>query len=169
MAIYHFSAQTINRSAGRSATAAAAYRAGEQITDERQGLEHDYTNKGGVLHTEIMTPPNAPAWASDRASLWNAVECAEKRKDAQVAREIVVALPHELNEVQRIELLRGFVKEHFIDLGMIADVAFHAPDKKGDMRNFHAHVMLTMRDISPDGFSDKKNRTWNDKELLRRR
>lgn len=166
MAIYHFSAQTINRSAGRSATAAAAYRAGEQITDERQGLKHDYTNKGGVLHTEIMTPPSAPAWASDRAKLWNAVEHSEKRKDAQVAREIVIALPHELDEKQRIELLRGFVKEHFIDLGMIADVAFHAPDKKGDMRNFHAHVMLTMRDISPDGFSDKKNRTWNDKELL---
>lgn len=166
MAIYHFSAQTVNRTAGRSATAAAAYRAGEEIVDERQGLIHDYTRKGGVLHTEIMTPPNAPAWASDRASLWNAVERAEKRKDAQVAREIVVALPHELNEVQRIELLRGFVKEHFIDLGMIADVAFHAPDSKGDMRNFHAHVMLTMRDISPDGFSDKKNRTWNDKELL---
>lgn len=166
MAIYHFSAKTVNRTAGRSATAAAAYRAGEEIVDERQGLIHDYTRKGGVLHTEIMTPPNAPAWASNRAALWNEVEHSEKRKDAQVAREIVIALPHELDEKQRIDLVRGFVKEHFVDLGMIADVAFHAPDKKGDMRNYHAHIMLTMRDISLDGFSKNKNRSWNDKELL---
>lgn len=166
MAIYHFHAQTINRSAGRSATAAAAYRAGEEIADERQGLTHDYTQKGGVLHTEIMTPNNAPAWASDRSKLWNAVERSEKRKDAQVAREVDIAIPHELNEIQRIELIRGFVKEQFVDRGMIADMAFHAPDIKGNLKNLHVHVMLTMRDISPDGFSDKKNRDWNDKQLL---
>lgn len=165
MAIYHFSAQTINRTAGRSATAAAAYRAGEEIADKRQGLIHDYTRKGGVLHSEIMAPSNAPPWASDRGSLWNEVEHSEKRKDAQVAREIVVAIPHELNENQRIELVRGFAKSQFVDRGMIADMNFHAPDDGGDHRNFHAHIMLTMRDVSLDGFGNK-NRSWNDTALL---
>lgn len=165
MAIYHFSAQTINRTAGRSATAAAAYRAGEEIADERQGLIHDYTRKGGVLHSEIMAPSNAPPWASDRASLWNEVEHSEKRKDAQVAREIVVAIPHELNEHQRIDLVRGFSKSQFVDRGMIADMNFHAPDDGGDHRNFHAHIMLTMRDLGPEGFG-KKNRSWNNRDTL---
>lgn len=165
MAIYRFSAKTIKRSAGRSATAAAAYRSGERIVDERTGEVHDYTGRGGVVETFVAAPEQAPAWAHDRAALWNAVETGERRKDAQVAREVQLALPAELDAGQRRELVREFVQAEFADAGMVADVAIHAPDKDGDDRNHHAHVMLTMRDIGPDGFG-KKNRDWNAKEKL---
>ena len=165
MAIYHLSAQVISRSTGRSSTAAAAYRAGERIVDERSGEVHDYTRKGGVLHDEILAPAGAPAWATDRARLWNAVESAEKRKDAQLCREVDIALPSELGESQRLDLVREFVQRQFVDAGMIADVCLHAPGREGDDRNFHAHVQLTMRSIGPDGFGPKV-RDWNTKALL---
>src|ERR1700675_62396 len=96
MAIYRFEAKVIGRSAGRSSTASAAYRAGEALTDERTGLAFDYSRRRGVLHSEIMAPADAPDWMRDRAQLWNAVEKAEKRKDAQLSREILLSLPHEL-------------------------------------------------------------------------
>lgn len=165
MAIYRFSAQVIGRSSGRSATAAAAYRAGVEIVDHRTGEVHDYTRRSGVDESFIVAPESAPEWAQDRAELWNAVEAAEKRKDAQVAREVQLALPHELDAEQRRELVEGFVREQWVSAGMVADVALHAPDREGDNRNHHAHVMLTLRSIGPDGFGPKV-REWNDKARL---
>lgn len=166
MADYHLSGSVIKRSAGRSATAAAAYRAGEKINDNRTGLEHDYTRRSGVIHTQIFAPDGAPSWVMNRAELWNAVEKSETRKDSQLAREIVLGLPHELTQAQRFELTQTFVKEQFVKLGMIADVAFHAPDHDGDQRNYHAHIMLTMRTVSDGGFGEKA-RDWNSKPLLK--
>lgn len=161
MAIYHLSAQVISRKAGRSSTAAAAYRAGEKIEDRRTGETFDYTRKGGVYGAGILAPAGAPSWATDRAELWNQVELAEIRKDAQVCREIDVALPVELDAVQRVEAVQAFVQSQFVDQGMIADVAFH----DFDSHNPHAHIMLTMRDVGPEGFG-KKNRDWNQRELV---
>ena len=161
VAIYHLCAKPISRATGRSATGAAAYRAGETITDERTGLVFDYGKKRGIDHTEIMAPAHAPAWAHDRAKLWNAVEHAEKRKDSQVAREVEVALPTELNPDQQRELVREFARSQFVDAGMVADIAIH--HAKGE--NPHAHILLTMRDIGPEGFGPK-NRSWNDQALL---
>jgi len=165
MADYRLSAQIIGRKQGRSSVAAAAYRAGVQLEDARTGLAHDYTRKQGVLHTEILTPEGTPDWMQDRAKLWNAVEAIERRKDAQLAREVQLSLPHELSFQQNSKLVRSFVQRHFVDHGMIADLAIHAPDKKGDQRNIHAHVMLTMRELTGDGFG-KKNRDWNTNEQL---
>ena len=166
MADYRLSAKIIGRSSGRSSVAAAAYRAGAQLHDERQGLDHDYTRKNGVLHSEIMAPKNAPDWMTDRSKLWNAVEAVERRKDAQLAREIQLSLPHELTETQNQQLVRRFVQSHFVDRGMIADLAIHAPDRQGDQRNIHAHIMLTTRVLTSDGFG-KKNREWNTPEQLK--
>ena len=160
MAIYHFSARIISRSAGRSATAAAAYRAAERIQDERTGLVFDYRRKVGVAWKQIFAPADAPAWAHDRAQLFNRVEAGENRKDAQVAREIVVALPHELSKERQIDLLGRFVRREFVARGMVADVCLHA--KAG---NHHAHILLTMRRIGPEGFGAKATE-WNRKELL---
>ena len=165
MAIYHFDASMISRSKGRSATAAIAYRAAERIEDRRTGEVHDYTRKHGVLHTEIIVPDNAPAWVHDRSALWNAVEQSETRVNSQVAREVRVALPSELTTAQNADLVRAFVREQFVARGMIADVALHAPGREGDQRNHHAHIMLTTREIGPEGFG-AKNRDWNAKELL---
>lgn len=162
MAIYHLSAKLIRRSDGRSATAAAAYRSASLIHDARQNLVHDYTAKSAVDHCAIITPESAPAWAADRESLWNAAEAAEKRKDAQVAREVEVALPRELTAAQAITLAEQFARDQFVSRGMVADVCIH--HLYGDTP--HAHILLTMREIVPDGFSPKKNRTWNDKALL---
>lgn len=120
----------------------------------------------GILYTDILIPVDAPAWMCDREQLWNAVEKAEKRKDSQLARSIDIALPHELSLQENIELLTGFVKEQFIDRGMLADIAIHAPGRKGDIRNVHAHIALTTREITEDGFG-RKEREWNRKtELL---
>lgn len=165
MAMYRLSASVLSRSQGRSAIAAAAYRAGEKLQNARDGMEHDYSKRVGVVSAEVMLPAGAPAYLSDRETLWNTVEAAEKRKDAQVAREVQLALPHELDDGARAELVRHFVQAQFVDRGMIADVAIHAPGVKGDTRNHHAHVLLTTRAVSPDGF-EGKNRDWNAKDLL---
>ncbi|MCB2076206.1 MAG: MobA/MobL family protein, partial [Novosphingobium sp.] len=166
LALYRFSAEIIGRGKGYSATAAAAYRAGERIEDERTGEVHDYRRRDGVLHTEILAPEGAPAWARDRAKLWNAVEQAERRRDAQLSRQLILALPHELTDAQRQELVRDFVQREFVSRGMVADLAIHAPDREGDARNHHAHVMLTMRRIEGNGFGNKE-RGWNDDGVLR--
>lgn len=166
MAQYRFSAQVIKRSDGRSAVAAAAYRAGERLTDERLEMPFDYRARGGVEHSEIMLPEGAPEGFADRATLWNAAEGAERRADAQVAREVQVSLPHELSFEQRQELVREFVKTAFVDKGMIADVAMHTPDPDGDQRNYHAHIMLTTRQIEGEGFGSKA-REWNSHSQLR--
>ena len=141
MAIYHCSIKVISRGKGKSAVAAAAYRAGEKIKNEFDGETHDYTRKGGVVHTEILLPDHAPAEYADRATLWNAVEKIEKAKNAQLAREIELALPRELTREQGISLVREYVKRHFVAAGMCADVCLH--DTGGG--NPHAHIMLTMR------------------------
>ena len=155
MAIYHLSVKTISRSAGRSATAAAAYRAGAEITDERTGEIHDYTRKGGVESAALILPDNAPEWARDRAQLWNAAEQAEKRKNSTVAREFEIALPSELSHEQREKLAHDFARELVKRHGCAADVAIHAPGKEGDNRNHHAHILLTTRRLEPDGFGEK--------------
>lgn len=155
MAIFHLSVKTISRSAGRSATAAIAYRSGEKVMDERTGLVHDYTRRRGVEHTEIFLPENAPAWASQREQLWNAAELAEKRKNSTVAREFEVALPAELNRDQRLELVREFARDLVQRHGMAVDVAIHEPGKEGDHRNHHAHILCSTRRLTPEGFKDK--------------
>ena len=155
----------ISRSQGRSATAAIAYRVAERIEDRRTGLTFDYAARGGVDHTEILAPDHAPDWGRDRSELWNRVEEAETRKNSQVAREVRVALPAELTHAQRVELVRDFAQEQFVDRGMIADIALHAPGRDGDDRNHHAHILLTTREIGPEGFTTK-NRDWNKVEVL---
>lgn len=148
----------ISRSKGYSAVASAAYRAGEKILDERTGLTHDYTRKSGVASTVILTPANAPAWCANRTELWNAVEKNERRKNSQLAREFELAIPRELGKSSARKTVLNFVRENFVSCGMIADVAFH----NLGATNPHAHIMLTMREITPDGFGQKV-RDWNDR------
>ena len=155
MAIHHLSVKTISRSAGRSATAAAAYRAGVEITDERTGEIHDYRRKGGVESAAVILPDNAPEWARDRSQLWNAAEQAETRKNSTVAREFEIALPAELSPAERERLAHDFTRELVERHGMAADVAIHAPGKEGDNRNHHAHILLTTRRLTPDGLGEK--------------
>ena len=148
MAIYHLTIQIISRGDdGKSAVMAAAYRAGEKITNERDGLIHDYTRKGGIVHKEIMLPEHAPPKYVNRDILWNAVEKIEKAKNSQLAREIEFALPRELSKKQNISLVRDYVNHTFVSAGMCADICVH---DKGD-GNPHAHIMLTMRPINEDG------------------
>ena len=165
MAIYHLRATMISRSQGRSATAAIAYRVAERIEDRRTGLTFDYAARGGVDHTEILAPDHAPDWVRDRSELWNRVEESETRKNSQVAREVRVALPDELTHAQRVALVRDYAQAQFVDRGMVADIALHAPGREGDERNHHAHILLTTREIGPDGFTTK-NRDWNKVEVL---
>lgn len=154
MAIYHCSIKIISRGKGRSAVAAAAYRAGEKITSEYDGTIHDYTRKGGVVHTEILLPDHAPAGFTDRAVLWNAVEKIEKAKNAQLAREIELALPVELTREQNVSLVREYVNQHFVSAGMCADICMH--DKNDG--NPHAHIMLTMRPFEQGGIWGAKQK-----------
>lgn len=165
MAIYHFDAQIISRSQGRSAVASAAYRAGEKLHDEREDKTHDYTKKQDVMHTEILLPENAPTWMGERQKLWNAVEVAEKRKDAQLAREIQVSLPRALTLEQNKELVREFVQKEFVSKGMVADVAIHIDKASDGEAQPHAHIMLTLREIK-DGEFGPKVREWNQRDNL---
>ena len=155
MAIYHLSVKPVSRSSGRSATASAAYRAAERIDDRRTGDIHDYTRKRGVESTDIVLPDNAPTWASDRATLWNAAELAEKRKDACVAREYEVALPSELTPTERRRLVIDFAKAMANREGCAVDVCIHAPGRGGDERNHHAHLLRTTRKVEADGLGAK--------------
>jgi len=165
VAIYHLHAKPIQRSKGESSVAASAYRSASCITDERTGITHDYTRKQDVLNSEILLPKNAPETFADRATLWNTVEAHEKRKDAQPAREINIALPRELSFDQNWQLAKDFVQKEFVDKGMIADVAFHRGHGGPDEEQPHMHVMLTMREVTPEGFGPKV-REWNRTELL---
>lgn len=155
VAIFHLSVKTVSRSAGRSATAAAAYRAGVEITDERTGEIHDYTRKGGVESAELVLPHGAPEWAADRAALWNAAEQTETRKNSTVAREFEIALPSELSPEERQRLAMDFARKIVTRHQCAADVAIHAPGKEGDNRNHHAHILLTTRRLTPEGFTEK--------------
>jgi hypothetical protein len=159
MAIYHLAVKVICRSKGQSAIAAAAYRSGEKLTDEATGQVKHYPARGErIRFTGIFAPPDAPSWVYDRNRLWNAAEQAEKRKDATLAREIVLALPHELTDQQRQWLVSDFVREAFVRRGLVADVAIHAPDRNSDSRNFHAHILITERTISGVGKPSAKIR-----------
>lgn len=148
MAIYHCSTKTINRSKGRSAVAASAYRAGEKLQDERTGLTHDFTKKEGVIHSEIISNLGVQI---DRSDLWNMAEQVENRKDARTAREWVIALPDELNQQERQNVAQEFAQKLVDKYGVIADMAIHEPSKGGDDRNHHAHIMLTTRKAMLDG------------------
>ena len=165
MAIYHLSGSVISRSKGKSCIASAAYRSGELIYDERQGRGFDYTRKQDIAYKEIILPPNAPVWMLDRQKLWNAVESSETRKDSQLAREFNFALPRELTKDQNIALAREFIQNEFTSKGMIADLCIHDGKSKTGEEQPHAHVMLTLREVSQEGFG-LKQRSWNAKENL---
>ena len=160
MAIYHFSAQVISRGKGQSAIASAAYRSGERLQDERTE-ETKYYKRQVKPETMILSPSHAPEWVQDRERLWNEVEASETRVNSRLAREINIALPRELSKEQQVELIRDYAQTQFVDQGMIADIAIH----RDDLENPHAHIMLTTREISEEGFT-VKNREWNKKELL---
>ena len=161
MASYHFSCKVISRSQGRSATAAAAYRAGERVYDRRTGLEHDYERKRGVVRSEVLLPRDAPELYRDRCELWNAVEAAETRSNSRLSREFELALPRKLCRDEQFELARGWAERELVSRGMCADVCMH---DRGD-GNPHVHIMCTTREAGPDGFG-AKNRGWDDKALL---
>ena len=137
---FHSHVQVISRGKGKSAVAAAAYRAGELIKNNYDGIVHDYTHKGGVVHTEILLPAHAPAEYANRAVLWNAVEKIEKAENAQLARELDIALPRELTLEQNIALARDYVQRTFVSAGMCADLCLHDTSEG----NPHFHLMLTM-------------------------
>ena len=165
MAIYHFSAKIISRANGSSALASAAYRSASRLQDQRLDRHHDFSNKAGVVHSEVLLPEGAPEHLSDREKLWNAVEAAEKRIDAQLAREIEFAIPRELTREQGIALARDFVAREFVDRGMIADINVHWDVGADGEPKPHAHVMLTTREVGEDGFGAKV-RDWNRTDLL---
>ena len=147
IAIYHWNIGIVSRGKSKSAVAAAAYRSGEKLTNEWDGMTHDYTRKGGVAHTEIMLPPHAPPSFSDRSTLWNSVELYEKAGNAQLAREIDAALPIELSREEQIRLVREYCSSQFVSKGMCADFNIH--DTGGG--NPHAHILLTMRPMDERG------------------
>jgi hypothetical protein len=188
VASYHFEAKIIGRSDGRSAIAAAAYRACARLTDPETGKVQDYTRKGGHVASFILAPDAAPEWATDRQQLWEAVHRKESRSNSQLARELTLALPHELTLDQSEAMLREWVEAELVGLGMVADVAIHDPrprdhravqedDDADDPEveaddspgNLHAHVMLTLRELDnarPDSWAKGKARSWNDTRLL---
>ena len=171
MAIYHLHVKVIGRKSGASAVASAAYRSGSRLRDERLDRSHDFSAKRGVVHSEVMLPENAPQAWSDRQRLWNDVEAFEVRKDAQLAREVEFALPRELTQAQGIELARDFVRGEFVDRGMIADLNVHWDFGEDGMPKPHAHVMLTMRQVSVNGDDSgfgPKVRDWNRTEMVER-
>ena len=147
IAIYHCSIKIVSRGKGKSAVAAAAYRSGEKLTNEWDGLTHDYTKKGGVVHSEILLPAHAPPAFSDRSTLWKSVELSEKSNNAQLAREVEIALPVELSGEEQTRLVREYCSSQFVSKGMIADFNLH--DTGGG--NPHAHILLTMRPLDEKG------------------
>jgi Ti-type conjugative transfer relaxase TraA len=166
--IYHFSAKVISRANGSSAVASAAYRSASELHDERLGRSHNFTDKTGVVHSEVMAPEGSPERWQDREALWNEVEAGEVRKDAQLAREIEFSIPREMSQAQGVELARDFVSQEFVDRGMVADLNVHWDIWPDGLAKPHAHVMLSMREVKPDGEGafGKKVREWNSTELL---
>ena len=154
MAIYHLQVKTIKRSAGRSAVAAAAYRAGERIVDERTRETHNYRSKSDVMHTQIVLPPSVPKWAADRAKLWNQAEARENRKNSVTAREIEIALPVELDQEEQKRLTGDFAQELVDRYRIACDIAIHRAGR-GDPRNTHAHILMTTRRIGHEGLEEK--------------
>jgi len=182
LAIYHLRVKLVSRALGRTArpggatrrsvVGAAAYRSGEVLRDFSQGKTFEF-DKPDVIHKEIMAPDQNPVadWVLDREALWNMVERAEKRADAQLAREIEITLPRELTKEQHIELVRSFVRDQFVSKGMVADIAIHNPSASDGEEQPHAHVLLTLRRLDPissTGFSRLKERDWNEREDVAR-
>jgi hypothetical protein len=169
MAIYHLNAHPVSRGRGQSAIAKAAYNSRSKLEDERTGIKQDYSRLGGLQFSGIFAPKDAPEWAKDREAFWNEVERREDESNrantAQLAREIRIALPHELTDEQREWLVKDWVREQLVRKGMVADVNIHEPHSDGDDRNYHAHILVTMREIGPDGFGPKV-REWNSKAQL---
>jgi Ti-type conjugative transfer relaxase TraA len=165
MAIYHLHAKLISRGTGRSAVAAAAYRSASRLHDDRLDRAHDFTNKSGVVHSEILLPDGAPERLADRSTLWNEIEAIEKRKDAQLSREVEFSIPREMTQEQGIALARDFVREQFVDRGMVADLNVHWDIGEDGLAKPHAHVMLSTRTVDETGFGAKE-REWNSKALL---
>lgn len=163
MAIFFARAKIISRSSGQNALACAAYRSGEKLYDKTEEKEHDYSRKSGILDSGIATPEGAPEWMKEREKLWTAVEEQEKRKDSQLAREFIVAVPDGLGDKTK-ELTAELVKQ-FTDRGMVVDYALHEPSREGDDRNQHWHLMTTMRPIEGNEFGAKA-RDWNKPEYL---
>ena len=160
MAIYHLHAKIIGRSCGRSAAGAAAYRSGERITDIRTGTIFDFTKRKHVVWRAIAAPDEASEWVCNREKLWQAVDSYDKRRDAQLARELELSIPVELSLATSQMLIAEFVSSEFVARGMVADIAVH--DNPG---NPHCHILLTLRELLQNGFG-KKVRAWNDRELL---
>lgn len=153
MAQFHMSVKQISRSTGRSTTGAAAYRAAERIVDVRTGEIHDYTRKGGVDAAHLSLPGGS---TENRAAFWNRLEQHHKRADAVLAREFTLALPHELPAEERQRLAFDYGQELADRYGIAVDVAVHAPDREGDNRNYHAHVLMSACSVAPDGTLGKK-------------
>ncbi|MDP8985356.1 MAG: MobA/MobL family protein [Pseudomonadota bacterium] len=160
MAIYHLTANIISRARGQRVVAAAAYRAGAALRDERYGVTHNYAARRDTLHAEIMAPEGSPAWVQDREMLWNSVEAREVRKDSQLARVIEVGLPMELSADEHIALVRDYIAQQFVAKGMIADFVI-----RRNTNNPHAHILLTLRALTQSGFGPKERR-WNGKAAL---
>jgi len=165
MAIYHFSKKIISRGKGSSALAAAAYRSASRLYDQRRDRYHNYSNKLGVVHSEVLLSDGAPNEWSDREKLWNGVEAAEKYKNAHLASEIEFAIPRELLKEDGIALARNFVRNECVERGMIADLNVHWDIGADGLARPHAHVMLTTREVKEDGFGPK-NYDWNRVQLL---
>jgi ATP-dependent exoDNAse (exonuclease V) alpha subunit len=173
VAIFRMQISTVGRSAGRSATAAAAYRAGERLRDERAGALHNYSRRRDVLHTEIFLPTHvesvAAVWAGQREKLWNTAEHAEKHHNSRVAREYQISLPAELSPAQRLTLARAFSREISERYKVAVDLAVHDPRPDGDPRNFHAHLLTTTREVTPTGLGAKTGLDMQRVERTRRR
>src|SRR5450631_4120567 len=142
LAIYHLTAKVISRARGQSIAAAAAYRSGSALRDERYGITHNYTHNPGVAHSEIMAPAAAPAWVYDRQTLWNRVEAGERWKDSQLARALEIGLPVELSHMESVALVRDYLAQEFVSKGMIADFCI----RRNDPNNPYVHVLLTLRE-----------------------
>ncbi|EEG1089002.1 MobA/MobL family protein [Salmonella enterica] len=168
MAIFHLNFKILKRSEGKSSLYLSAYNSRTRLKDEKTGLVFNYEKKKeDLMHQEIILPNNAPKSFKDRSTLWNAVESKNNRRDSQLSRYFIVALPREQTLEQNHKLLTGYIKKNFIKKGMCADIAIH---NDADNNNPHAHVMLTMQDVNETGFLNK-NREWNNKnnvEIWRR-
>lgn len=170
MAIYHCQMKSISRATGRSSVAAAAYRSGTSLHNEKEGRTYDFSRRSGVVQAEIVLPKGSNAqWALERKVLWNAAEAAEKRKDSRVAREFEIALPHELDEEAREELTRRFAQQLADRYGAAVDLAIHKPDPRGNEKNHHAHLLMTTRKVGADGLGEKTIIEWENKKLLKER
>lgn len=164
MAMFSMRMQIIGRGGNKSIIAAAAYRSGEKLRDERQSMTHDYRNRKGVEHKEILLPANAPEWVQgiDRQRLWGCVDAFERRVDSQTARELRVMIPRELDPPERIRLVRDYVLENFVQRGMCADICWHNKVASDGLENCHAHILLTLRPLAPEPgkFGQKSRHEW---------